>query len=120
MFLYFGRIRCRARSFDSICAIASITAFLAVLIVAASSACAAKQPPAHPIDLNTATAAQLEQLPGIGPARASAIIAFREKSGPFHRVEDLLAVRGISKDRLEKIRPYVKITPPKPKSHNPN
>ena len=71
-----------------------------------------KQPPAAPIDLNQATIEQLQQLPGIGPATAKAIVRFREKSGPFRRVEDLLAIRGISKARLEKLRPYLTITPP--------
>ena len=53
-----------------------------------------KKPPAEPIDLNSAT---LEQLPGIGPSTAKAIVQFREKSGPFARVEDLLAIHGFSK-----------------------
>lgn len=66
-----------------------------------------KQEPAKRIDLNKATAEELQQLPDIGPARAKAIIDFREKSGPFRRVEDLLAVPGISKRRLAKIRPFV-------------
>jgi len=43
---------------------------------------------------------------------AKAIVDFRQKSGPFRRVEELLAIRGITKQRLEKIRPYVKIVPP--------
>jgi competence protein ComEA len=55
---------------------------------------------------------QLQELPGIGPSTAKAIIQFREKSGPLERVDDLLAVRGISKSRLEKLRPYVTVTPP--------
>jgi len=66
-----------------------------------------KKPPAKPINLNTATVEQLQQLPGIGPATAKAIVRFREKSGPFQRVEDLLAIKGISKRRLEQIRPHV-------------
>ena len=74
-----------------------------------------KQPPAEPIDLNTATAQALQQLPGVGPAMAKTIVDFRQKSGPFRRVEDLLAIRGITKQRLEKIRPYVKINAPDPK-----
>ena len=73
---------------------------------------AKKQPSAKPLDLNTATVEQLEQLPGIGPGTAKAIIRFREKSGPFQRVEDLLAIRGITKKRLEKLRPYVFVAPP--------
>jgi comEA protein len=71
-----------------------------------------KPAPAQAVDLNTATVEQLQQLPGIGSVRAKAIVEFREKSGPFQRVEDLLAIRGISKSRFEKLRPYVIVTPP--------
>jgi len=76
---------------------------------------AKKKPPATPLDLNSATPEQLEQLPGIGPAAAQAIVNFRIKSGPFRRVEDLLAIRGISQRKLDQIRPYVMVgsgTPP--------
>jgi comEA protein len=73
----------------------------------------AKPTPAKTVDLNTATVEQLQQLPGIGPVRAKAIVEFREKSGPFERVEDLLAIRGISKARFEKLRPYVTVSPPR-------
>lgn len=73
---------------------------------------AQKQPPAKPLDLNTATLEQLEQLPGIGPTTARAIIDFREKGGPFKRVEDLRAIHGISKSKFEKLRPYVTVSPP--------
>ncbi len=69
-----------------------------------------------PVDLNTATAEQLDKLPEVGPKLAKAIVEFREKSGPFQRVEDLLAVPGISKRRLEKIRPHVYVEPPKRES----
>ncbi len=70
---------------------------------------AKKTPPAKPLDLNTATVEELQQLPEIGPTTAKAIVRFREKSGPFRRVEDLLAVRGITRRRLEKLRPYVTV-----------
>jgi competence protein ComEA len=73
-----------------------------------------KAPPAKPIDLNTATAEQLQQLPGIGPVTAKSIIDFRKKSGPFRRTADLLAVRGISEGRFKQIQPYVLVTPTKP------
>ena len=75
-----------------------------------------KTPPAAPLDLNSATVEQLEQLPGIGPTIAKAIVRFREKSGPLQRVEDLLAVRGISKKKLEKLRPCVVVNAPEKKS----
>ena len=63
------------------------------------------------LDLNAATVEQLEKLPGIGPTTAQAIVRFREKSGPFRRVEDLLAIRGITKKKLEAIRPLVTVKP---------
>lgn len=56
-------------------------------------------PPKHSVDLNSATVEQLQQVPGIGPGAAKAIVNFRQKSGPFQKVEDLLAIRGISKFR---------------------
>jgi len=82
------------------------------VLLSLSTAAAQKKPPSKPIDLNAATIEQLEQLPGIGPSTAKAIIRFREKSGPLKRVEDLLAIHGISKARLEKLRPYVTVAPP--------
>lgn len=69
-------------------------------------------PPAKPFDLNTATFDQFHSLPGVGPVTAQRILDYRKKSGPFQRVEDLLAVRGISAARLEKIRPYVMVKAP--------
>ena len=92
-------------------------ACMALLDIAAAGALK-KHLPDKPIDLNTATADELQQLPAVGPTMAKAIVDFREKSGPFRRVEDLLAIRGITKERLEKIRPYVKIVPPDSKTHD--
>ena len=87
-------------------------AFLLFVLLVAAFGLADKQPPAKPLVLNTATIEQLEQLPGVGPRTAQDIVKFREKSGPFRRVEDLLAIRGITKRRLEKLRPYIVVTPP--------
>ncbi len=61
------------------------------------------------IDLNTATADELEALPGVGPAIAAAIVAFREENGGFATVDDLLDVRGIGEARLADIRPLVTV-----------
>jgi competence ComEA-like helix-hairpin-helix protein len=88
---------------------------LCCALLAAHAAVSKKIPPTAPLDLNTATAAQFAQVPGIGPARAKAIVQFREKSGPFQRVEDLLAIRGISARKLEQIRPYVRVSRPAPR-----
>ncbi len=84
-------------------------------LLAAHAAIGKKIPPAAPLDLNKASAAQLAQLPGIGAATAKAIVQFREKSGPFERVEDLLAIRGISARKLAQIRPYVTVSKPAPR-----
>ena len=61
------------------------------------------------INLNIATAKELETLPGIGPALASRIIAFREKRHGFKRVEELLAVPGISQKKWKVIRGKVEV-----------
>ncbi len=59
------------------------------------------------VNINQATAEQLRLLPGIGPARAQAIVDYRRTSGGFERIEDLLDVSGIGERALERLRPYV-------------
>ncbi len=59
------------------------------------------------LNLNAATAPELERLPGIGPALAEAIVAHREAHGPFSAIEDLLDVSGIGPAKLEQIRALV-------------
>ena len=60
-----------------------------------------------PLDLNTATAGELETLPGIGPVMAERIIAYREANGPFSSVDELDNVAGIGPKTLESLRPLV-------------
>jgi competence protein ComEA len=60
-----------------------------------------------PINLNTATAEQLEAIPGIGPTLAQRIVEYRRMHGKFQSVDDLLEVQGIGQKRLENMRPYV-------------
>ena len=79
---------------------------------------AQKTPPTRPVNINTASIEQLESLPGVGPNTAKAIVDFRNHSGPFQRVEDLLAIKGISKSKLEKLHPYVTVGPATPKRHS--
>lgn len=61
------------------------------------------------INLNTATAAELETLPGIGESRAAAIVAYREEHGAFQSVEELLEVPGIGEATLEKVRDMAEV-----------
>jgi competence protein ComEA len=61
------------------------------------------------INLNTATVKELEALPGIGPALAKRIIAFRDKRKGFKRVEELLAIPGISEKKWRAILDKVEV-----------
>jgi competence ComEA-like helix-hairpin-helix protein len=82
-------------------------AFYAPLMAAFDSADARPDPEAERMRINTATAADFESLPGIGPALAGRIIAYREEHGPFASVEDLMNVKGIGPKLMERIRPHV-------------
>lgn len=57
------------------------------------------------LDLNTATAAELERLPRIGPKLAARIVAFRSEHGPFRRVSDLMRVDGIGEKTYARLQP---------------
>lgn len=70
---------------------------------------AAPAPPAQLIDLNTADQAALESLPGVGPALAGRILAWRTEHGRFTSVDELGEVSGIGEKRLEEIRPKVRV-----------
>jgi comEA protein len=65
-----------------------------------------------PIDLNRAGTELLEELPGIGQAKAQAILALREERGGFRSVEELADVRGIGPKTVEKLRDLVTVGPP--------
>lgn len=65
---------------------------------------------AEPVDINTASAEQLsESLNGVGPAKAAAIVAYREQHGPFRSPQDLTNVKGIGDSLLEKNQGLIKI-----------
>lgn len=70
---------------------------------------AKKKPPLHPINLNTATSAELQQVPGIGPSTADKILKMRKSYGPFKSVDDLRAIKGIGPKRMEKMRKYLTV-----------
>ena len=63
--------------------------------------------PAGPLDLNSASAEQLDSLPGVGPSTAAAIVGYRDEHGPFASIDDLTEVRGIGPAKLEALRGLV-------------
>ena len=63
------------------------------------------------IDLNRASAAELEKLPGIGPSKAKAIVEYRANSGPFRSPEDIMKVKGIGPKTYESIKDLIEVGP---------
>ena len=74
---------------------------------AASAAGGAASSPGAPVDLNSATAEQLDALPGVGPATAAKIISYRQEHGAFHSLAELDAVPGIGAGRLAQLKGLV-------------
>ena len=65
------------------------------------------------VNLNTATPAQFETLPGIGPAMSQRIVEYRQRSGDFKKIEELMNVRGIGEATFLKLRSLISVTPPR-------
>ena len=63
------------------------------------------------ININTATAEELEALPGVGEVTAARIVAYREQNGPFRSVDDLIHVQGISDRTIDEFRDLVTTSP---------
>ena len=65
--------------------------------------------PSELIDLNTATAMELDTLPGVGPRTAERILEYRREHGGFERIEDLMDVRGIGERTFLRLKPLVTV-----------
>lgn len=66
------------------------------------------------VDLNTATAADLSALPGVGDKTALRMVESRERVGPFERVEDITRVKGIGPATLKRLTPWLEVALPGP------
>ena len=84
----------------------------------AASRAAAKGAVVATVNLNTASAAEFEGLPGIGAKTAARIIEYRQKNGPFKKVEELMNVRGIGEKNFLKLKPQITVASAKAEASN--
>lgn len=82
---------------------------LLLMFCIADAGLAKKKPPLHPVNLNAASAMELQQVPGIGPSTADKILQMRKSYGSFKSVNDLLAIKGLGPKRLDKMRKYLTV-----------
>jgi len=77
-----------------------------VMVIGSLSALAQKPDPASTdkINLNSASAEQLESLPGIGPVTAKRIVDYRAKIGKFKQIEEIINIEGIGEKKFERIK----------------
>ncbi len=98
-------------------ALSLIVALSAVAAVSAQESGVRAQSPkaaaSAAVNLNTATVADLQKLPGIGAATATRIVEYRQKNGPFKKAEELMNVRGIGEKSFLKLKPLVSVAPPR-------
>lgn len=102
--------------FRTLLSIVAVTGLLASLPSAAGAAqgksaarSAAKPPVTSIININTASATELEALPGIGAKTAARIVEHRQKNGPFKKIEELMNVRGVGEKNFLKLKPQISV-----------
>ena len=71
------------------------------------------------VDINTATQSELEAVKGIGPAKAKAIVEYRQKNGPYKAVDDLAGVKGFGKASVAKLKSELTTAAAKPETAKP-
>ena len=71
------------------------------------------------ININTASAKELDALPGIGAKTAALIVEYRQKNGPFKKIEELINVRGVGEKSFLKLKPQLTVTAPKAQQPTP-
>lgn len=77
----------------------------------------AKQTSGQIVNLNTATAVDLQKLPGIGARTAGRILEYRQKNGPFKKIEELMNVRGVGEKNFLKMKGRITVAPPPAPGH---
>jgi len=79
----------------------------------ASRTTTAKPAAGKVVNINTASVAELNGLPGIGAKTAALIVEYRQKNGPFKKIEELMNVRGIGEKNFLKLKGQLTVAPPK-------
>ena len=107
----------------------SVAVLVSLCAIAARPARAQTSQPAHAsvkpattgiVNLNTASATDLESLPGIGAKTAARIVEYRQKNGPFKKVEELMNVRGVGEKNFLKLKPQLTVGPAKAEANATN
>ena len=80
---------------------------LAFTVSAAPTLAAGKPAPAGKVNVNTASAEQLTAVPGIGPKLAARIVEYRQKSGAFKSIQELMNVKGVGEKSFQKLQPHL-------------
>jgi competence protein ComEA len=75
----------------------------------AGSSSKARATAANPVNLNSASAAQLQTLPGVGASAAQRIVDYRQKNGSFKKIEELMNVKGIGEKSFLKLKPLITV-----------
>jgi len=104
--------------------IAALTVLLAALpapsLAQAKAAAAPKAASTTVVNINTASAAELDSLPGIGAKTAARIVEYRQKNGPFKKVEELMNVRGVGEKNFLKLKAQITVGATKADHDRPN
>lgn len=85
----------------------TLPVILALFVICSVVGAVESSQPSGVVNINTASAEELQLLPRVGPSLAGRIIAFREANGPFRTVDEIVAVKGIGESSFEKLRPYI-------------
>jgi competence protein ComEA len=97
----------------SLCAVVHAAPAAAQTSPAPAVKAAPSAPPATVVNINTASAADFEALPGIGAKTAARILEYRQKNGPFKKVEELMNIRGLGEKNFLKLKAQLTVGTPK-------